>query len=181
MSAPDQDFPDDIGSNVSDLATVHSIAVRLMKRVMMVSSFADCAPDLRRWTVKVADERQRPVFTVMFPTYFVPKGWKPVLVGGARALLRRLDAINAVDDMSRVRVPAPPWGAFRGANTNSLQTGKGGGRTTGRPSAITALTRLAGVLSSLHAVRAPLPAALVGDACFIVRDPNGQALGYFCA
>jgi hypothetical protein len=36
-------------------------------------------------------------------------------------------------------------------------------------------------LSSLHANRAPLPAALVGDACFIVRDPNGQALGYFCA
>jgi hypothetical protein len=74
---------------------------------MMISSFADCAPDLRRWTVKVADERRRPVFTVIFPTYFVPRGWKPVLVG-ARALLRRLDAINAVDDMSRVHVPAPP-------------------------------------------------------------------------
>jgi hypothetical protein len=55
--------------------------------------------------VKVADERRRPVFTVIFPTYFVPRGWKPVLVG-ARALLRRLDAINAVDDMSRVHVPA---------------------------------------------------------------------------
>jgi hypothetical protein len=75
LSAPDQDFPDNIGSDVSDLTAAHSIAVRLMKRVMMVSSFADCAPDLRRWTVRVADERQRPVFTVMFPTYFVPKGW----------------------------------------------------------------------------------------------------------
>jgi hypothetical protein len=108
----DQDFPDNIGSDVSDLATAHSIAVRLMKRVMMFSSFSDCAPDLRRWTVKVTDERRRPVFTVIFPTYFVPRGWKPVLVSGARALLRRLDAINAVDDMSRVRVPAPPRGAF---------------------------------------------------------------------
>ena len=44
LSAPDQDFPDDIGSDVGDLATAHSIAVRLMKRVMMFSSFADCAP-----------------------------------------------------------------------------------------------------------------------------------------
>jgi hypothetical protein len=103
LSAPDQDFPDDIGRDVSDLAAAHSIAVRLMKRVMMFSSFSDCAPDLRRWTVKVTDERRRPVFTVIFPTYFVPRGWKPVLVSGARALLRRLDAINAVDDMSWVR------------------------------------------------------------------------------
>ena len=38
LSAPDQDFPDDIGSDVSDLAAAHSIAVRLMKRVMMISS-----------------------------------------------------------------------------------------------------------------------------------------------
>jgi hypothetical protein len=79
LSAPDQDFPDDIGRDVSDLAAAHSIAVRLMKRVMMFSSFSDCAPDLRRWTVKVTDERRRPVFTVIFPTYFVPRGWKPVL------------------------------------------------------------------------------------------------------
>ena len=47
LSAPDQDFPDNIGSDVSDLTAAHSIAVRLMKRVMMFSSFADCAPDLR--------------------------------------------------------------------------------------------------------------------------------------
>ena len=101
------------GSDVSDLATAHSVAVRLMKRVMMFSSFADCAPEFRRWTVKVTDERRRPVFTVIFPTYFVPRGWKPVLVSGARALLQRLDAINAVEDMSRVRVPAPPRGISR--------------------------------------------------------------------
>ena len=133
LSAPDQDFPDDIGSDASDLATAHSIAVRLMKRVMMISSFADCAPDLRRWTVKVADERRRPVFTVIFPTYFVPRGWKPVLVG-ARALLRRLDAINAVDNMSRVRVPAPPRGAFEAQVRTPVKRVKdGGGRLGGRP------------------------------------------------
>ena len=101
-------LPDDIGSDVSDFAAAHSIAVRLMKRVMMFSSFTDCAPDLRRWTVKVTDEKRQPVLTVLFPIYFVPRGWKPVLVSGARALLRCLDAINAVDDMSRVHVPAPP-------------------------------------------------------------------------
>jgi hypothetical protein len=133
LSAPDQDFPDDIGSDASDLTTAHSIAVRLMKRVMMISSFADCAPDLRRWTVKVADERRRPVFTVIFPTYFVPRGWKPVLVG-ARALLRRLDAINAVDDMSRVRVPAPPRGAFEARVRTPVKWVKeGGGSLGGRP------------------------------------------------
>ena len=133
LSAPDQDFPDDIGSDVSDLAAAHSIAVRLMKRVMMISSFADCAPDLRRWTVKVADERRRPVFTVIFPTYFVPRGWKPVLVG-ARALLRRLDAINAVDDMSRVRVPAPPRGAFEArVGTPVKRLNARGGPLGGRP------------------------------------------------
>jgi hypothetical protein len=113
LSAPDQDFPDNIGSDVSDLAAAHFIAVRLMKRVMMISAFADCAPDLRRWTVKVTDERRRPVFTVLFPAYFVPQGWKPALVSGARTLLRRLDAMNAVDDKSQGRIPAPPPGAFK--------------------------------------------------------------------
>jgi hypothetical protein len=113
LSAPDQDFPDNIGSEGSDLAAAHSIAVRLMKRVMMISAFADCAPDLRRWTVKVTDERRRPVFTVLFPAYFAPRGWKPVLVSGARTLLMRLDAMNAVDDKSQGRNPAAPPGAFK--------------------------------------------------------------------
>jgi hypothetical protein len=135
LSAPDQDFPDSIGSNASDLTAAHSIAVRLMKRVMVVSSFADCTPDLRRWTVKVADERRRrPVFTVMFPTYFVPKEWKPVLVSGARALLLRLDAMNAVDDTSRVRVPAPPRSAFEApVRTPVKRVNEGGGPLSGRP------------------------------------------------
>jgi hypothetical protein len=134
LSAPDQDFPDNIGSDVSDLTTAHSIAVRLMKRVMMFSSFADCAPDLRRWTVKVTDEKRQPVFTVLFPIYFVPRGWKPVLVSGARALLRRLDAINAVDDMSRVHVPAPPRGASEARVRTPVKRAKaGGGPLGGRP------------------------------------------------
>jgi hypothetical protein len=113
LSAPDQDFPDNIGSDVTDLAAAHSIAVRLMKRVMMISAFADCAPDLRRWTVKVTDERRRPAFTVLFPAYFAPRGWKPVLVSGARTLLMRLDAMNAVDDKSQGHIPVPPLGAFK--------------------------------------------------------------------
>jgi hypothetical protein len=134
LSAPDQDFPDNIGSDVSDLTTAHSIAVRLMKRVMMFSSFADCAPDLRRWTVKVTDEKRQPVFTVLFPIYFVPRGWKPVLVSGARALLRCLDAINAVDDMSRVHVPAPPRGASEARVRTPVKRAKaGGGPLGGRP------------------------------------------------
>ena len=110
LSAPDQDFPDDIGSDVSDLAAAHSIAVRLMKRVMMFSSFADCAPDLRRWTVKVTDEKRQLVFTVLFPIYFVPRGWKPVLVSGARALLRRLECeadVHRVAGEIALKSPSP--------------------------------------------------------------------------
>jgi hypothetical protein len=90
LSAPNEDFPDNIGSDVSDLADAHSRAVLLAKRVTMFLRFADRAADLRRWTVNVTDERRRPVFTVIFPTNSIP----PVIVGGARALLMRLDAID---------------------------------------------------------------------------------------
>ena len=131
LSAPDQDFPDNIGSDVGDLAAAHSIAVRLMKRVMMISAFADCAPDLRRWTVKVTDERRRPAFTVLFPAYFAARGWKPVLVSGARTLLMRLDAMNAVDDKSQGHVSVPPLGAFkarRPSSRNERRRAVSGGR-----------------------------------------------------
>jgi hypothetical protein len=104
-----------------------------MKRVMMISAFADCAPDLRRWTVKVTDERRRPVFTVLFPAYFAPRGWKPVLVSGARTLLMRLDAMNAVDDKSQGRKPSTTSGCVQGASTNSgrrLSPPPGGGEGT---------------------------------------------------
>ena len=60
--------------------------------------------------------------------------------------------------------------------------GKGGGRITGRPTAITALTRLRGVLSSLHANRTPLPATLdLSKKTPRVSSPEittGQALAY---
>jgi hypothetical protein len=88
LSAPDEYFPDDVGSDVSDLADAHSRAVLLANRMTIVWRFADRAPDLRRWTVNVADERRRPVFTVIFPTNSIP----PVVVRDARALRMRLDA-----------------------------------------------------------------------------------------
>ena len=88
LSTPDEDFPDNIGNDVSDVAEAHSRAVVLANRVTMFSRFADRAADLRRWTVNVTDERRRPVFTVIFPTNSIP----PVVVGDARALRMRLEA-----------------------------------------------------------------------------------------
>ena len=90
LSAPNEDFPDTVGTDVSDLAEAHSRAVLLAKRVTMFSRFADRAADLRRWTVNVTNERRRPVFTVIFPSNSIP----PVIVGGARALRMRPDAID---------------------------------------------------------------------------------------
>jgi hypothetical protein len=86
LSSPGEDFPDNIGSDVRDVVDAHSRAVLLAKRMTMVSRLADYAPDFRRWAVNVADERQRPVFTVIFPTNSAPRD----AVGGARALLARL-------------------------------------------------------------------------------------------
>jgi hypothetical protein len=97
LSAPNENFPDNVGSDVSDLAEAHSRAVLLTKRVTMFSRFADRAADLRRWTVNVTDERRRPVFTVLFPSNSIP----PVIVGGARELLVRLDAIDAAPPEQR--------------------------------------------------------------------------------
>jgi hypothetical protein len=109
LSTPDEDFPDIIGSDVSDLVDAHSRAVLLAKRVTMLSRFADHAPDFRRWTVNVTDERQRPVFTVIFPTNSVPRG----IVGGARALLIRLDALIRNPVSTALQGYCPP-GAHRG-------------------------------------------------------------------
>ena|SRR5208282_1686015 len=92
LSAPGQDFQDNIGSDASDLAAAHSRAVLLADRVMMYPFFADCAPDFRRWTVKVTDERQRPVINVIFPAHFVPGKREPVPVNDARTLRLALDA-----------------------------------------------------------------------------------------
>ncbi len=68
LSAPDEYFADNIGYDVSDPAAAHSIAVRLAGRVMrFVPFFQNRALDFRHWTVKVTDEEQQPVLTVMFP------------------------------------------------------------------------------------------------------------------
>jgi hypothetical protein len=77
LSTPNEDFPDNIGSDVRDVVDAHSRAVLLAKRVTMVSRFADYTPDFRRWTVNVTDERRRPVFTVIFPTKCSPQSAAP--------------------------------------------------------------------------------------------------------
>ena len=41
------------------------------------------------------------------------------LVSGARTLLMRLDAMNAVDDRSQGRIPALPPGCFQDASTQT--------------------------------------------------------------
>jgi Domain of unknown function (DUF6894) len=91
VSAAGQDFKDDVGSDASDLAAVHSRALQLADRVMMYSIFADRTPDFRRWMVKVRDEAQRPVIDVLFPTRYEPGKSKPVSGYDARTLLQALD------------------------------------------------------------------------------------------
>ena len=91
LSAPGQDFPDGIGYNVNDLCAAHSRAVQLAGRVMMLSAFANRAVEFRRWIVKVADDRQRTVMTVMFPADFVLETCNRCPASGARTLFARLD------------------------------------------------------------------------------------------
>jgi hypothetical protein len=103
LSTPNEDFPDNIGSDINDLIDAHSRAVLLAKRVTMLSRLTDHVPDFRRWTVNVTDERQRPVFTVIFPTNSVPRA-----TGGARALLMRLDAFDPQRGINGAGVPHRP-------------------------------------------------------------------------
>ena len=91
LSAPDQDFRDSVGCDVNDLSAAHTRAVLLADRVMMFSAFANRAVEFRRWTVKVADDRQRPVMTVIFPADFVLGKCNRRPASGARTLLARLD------------------------------------------------------------------------------------------
>jgi Domain of unknown function (DUF6894) len=92
LSAHDQNYQDKIGSDLSDLAAAHSRAVHLANRVIMFSALADCAPDFRRWTVKITDERGQPVITVIFPSHFESGKRKAIPTNGPRSLLLRLDA-----------------------------------------------------------------------------------------
>ena len=92
LSASDQSFRDDIGFDVIDLAAAHTRAVRLAYRVMMFAAFADCPPDLRRWTVRITDNGQRPVLTVVFPARFEMEPRMPE-AGDARTLQQRLESM----------------------------------------------------------------------------------------
>jgi hypothetical protein len=89
LSAPDEYFRDQAGVEVSDLSAAHMRAVQLADRVLMVGAFARCEADLRRWTVQVTDECQRPVMTVIFPAEFEKRRAFDKL-NGARALQVRL-------------------------------------------------------------------------------------------
>ena len=68
LSATDEDFRDEIGWELVDLSAAHFRAVKLADRVRMLSAFSNCAPDFRRWTVRVADDRKNTVLTVIFPS-----------------------------------------------------------------------------------------------------------------
>ena len=87
-----QNFRDDVGSEVGDLAAAHSRAMVLADRIMAFPCFADVPPDFRRWTVKVTDESRRCVITVIFPTYLALRGEATAHPSNdARMLLLRLD------------------------------------------------------------------------------------------
>ena len=59
LSAPDQVFADNMGSDLSDLSAAHARALILADRMMMIFGFADRTSDFRRWTVDVADDSGR--------------------------------------------------------------------------------------------------------------------------
>lgn len=89
LCAPDERFEDPEGSEISDLSEAHSRALRLADRVMMFGGFARSQPDLGRWTVQIADERQKPVLTVIFPAHFEKRNAIERL-NGAHVLHRRV-------------------------------------------------------------------------------------------
>jgi hypothetical protein len=99
LSAPDQCFRDTIGSDVSDLSAAHLRAVQLADRVMMMGGLAHSEPELRRWTVRIADDCQRPVLTVIFSHVWEKRSAAPQL-NGVRTLLQRLE-------MARGKMNAP--------------------------------------------------------------------------
>ena len=71
LHAPDGSFLDSIGSEASNLAAAHAMAVRLAGRIMAFGGFANLEPNLQRWTVQVVDAAERPTITVIFPNHFV--------------------------------------------------------------------------------------------------------------
>ena len=70
ICSPDEKrFRDDVGSEIDDLAAAHSRAVELARRVMRIGSFAECGSGSQRWTVRIINDCQQPVLTVIFPTH----------------------------------------------------------------------------------------------------------------
>ena len=119
LSAPDQDFEDPIGNDLSDIRAAHSRAMLLADRVMVFSGFADQALDYRRWTVKVTDASQKLLMTVLFPVHFPRGKWKSVATEGVRPLILDLGAMLAA---SR----PPPAPAKRAGTASSNRDGRDG-------------------------------------------------------
>lgn len=93
LCAPDQDFHDPVGSELSDVRAAHSRAMLLADRIMVVSGFADQVRDFRRWTVRVTDAHQNLLMTVLFPVHFPRGKWKSAATEGARPMMLDLDTI----------------------------------------------------------------------------------------
>ena len=113
LCAPDQDFHDPIGGDLSDVRAAHSRAMLLADRIMVFLGFADQVRDFRRWTVRVTNERQNLVMTVLFPVHFPRGKWKSAATEGARPMILDLDAI--------VTAKGPP---ARHARTGLVQSGR---------------------------------------------------------
>lgn len=109
LSAPDQLFRDPIGSDIDDLATVHSRAVRLSERVIAYPLFVDCPAEFRRWTVKVTDEAERPVIEVIFPAHSAPRSHNEVCSKDARTLFFELEGALKVDAAVPCRSQPTAW------------------------------------------------------------------------
>ena len=92
ICSPDEErFRDDVGSEIDDLAAAHSRAVELARRVMSIGGFAECSSGSQRWTVRIINDRQQPVLTVIFPTHFSAE--KRTTVPGARSIYEGLGAM----------------------------------------------------------------------------------------
>jgi Domain of unknown function (DUF6894) len=113
LRAPDQDFHDPIGGDLSDVRAAHSRAMLLADRIMVFSGFADQVRDFRRWTVQVTDARQNLLMTVLFPVHFPRGKWKSTATEGVRPMILDLDAI-----VTAKRAPA------RQAAAGLLQSGR---------------------------------------------------------
>jgi hypothetical protein len=93
LSAPDQVFNDDLGTDLTDLTAAHARALLLADRVMAIFPLTDRTSDFRRWTVKITDQAQQPLIIVKFPAHFPRRKRALVPSKGMRPLLRHLEAM----------------------------------------------------------------------------------------